>query len=52
MSEEGKYNKRTAQVFRKNIKNVDMLKGKDVHHGSNGSMRLVSINKNRGHKVT
>ena len=52
MSEEGKYNKKTAQVFRRNIKNVDMLKDKDVHHSSDGSMRLVSVNKNRGHKVT
>ena len=47
-----KSTKRTAQVFRRNIKNVDMLKGKDVHHSSDGSMRLVDINKNRGHKVT
>ena len=43
--------KATAQVFRRNIKNIDMLNGKDVHHSSDGSMRLVSINKNRGHKV-
>ena len=43
--------KSTAQVFRRNISNID-LEGKDVHHSSDGSMRLVSVNKNRGHKVT
>ena len=45
-----KHTKKTAQVFRRNIKNID-LQGMDVHHGSNGKMRLVSINDNRGHKV-
>ena len=44
--------KSTAQAFRRNIKNVDMLNGNDVHHSSDGSMRLVSVNKNRGHKVS
>ena len=47
-----KEEKATAQAFRRNIKNVDMLEDKDVHHSSDGSMRLVSVNKNRGHKVT
>lgn len=51
MSPIRKKTKSTAQVFRRNIKNIDMLNGKDVHHSSDGSMRLVSINKNRGHKV-
>ena len=45
-----KKTKSTAQVFRRNIKNID-LQGMDVHHGSNGKMRLVDINKNRGHRV-
>jgi hypothetical protein len=43
--------KATAQVFRRNIKNID-LQGKDVHHSSDGSMRLVSVKNNRGHHVT
>ena len=47
-----KHAKRTAQVFRRNIKNVDMLAGKDVHHSSDGSMRLVSVKNNRGHHVS
>ena len=51
MKEKGKYNKRTAQAFRKNLKNVD-LDGMDVHHSKDGSMRLVSVAKNRGHHVT
>ena len=43
--------KATAQVFR--IKRTKReLSGKDVHHSSNGSMRLVSIAKNRGHSVS
>jgi len=46
-----KKTKATAQVFRRNIKNID-LQGKDVHHSSDGSMRLVSIKNNRGHHVT
>ena len=46
-----KSTKRTAQAFRRNIKNID-LQGKDVHHGSDGSMRLVSVKNNRGHHVT
>jgi len=44
--------KATAQVFRRNIKNVDMLAGKDVHHSKDGSMSLQSIKNNRGHHVT
>ena len=44
--------KATAQVFRRNIKNVDMLEGKDVHHSSDGSMSLYTIKNNRGHHVT
>jgi hypothetical protein len=52
MSPLRKHAKKTAQVFRRNIKNIDMLNGKDVHHSSDGSMRLVSVNKNRGHHVT
>ena len=52
MSPIRKKTKRTAQVFRRNIKNIDMLNGKDVHHSSDGSMRLVNIDKNRGHRVT
>ena len=51
MTTKGKHNKSTAQVFRRNIKNVDM-KNKDVHHSSDGSMRLVSTKANRGHHVT
>ncbi len=47
-----KKEKATAQVFRRNIKNIDMLDGKDVHHSKDGSMRLVSVAKNRGHHVT
>ena len=47
-----KHTKKTAQAFRKNIKNIDMLDGKDVHHSKDGSMRLVSVAKNRGHHVT
>jgi|TARA_B110000908_G_C9858251_1_gene272950 hypothetical protein len=43
--------KATAQVFRRNLKNVD-LAGKDVHHSSDGSMSLQSIKNNRGHHVT
>ena len=46
-----KKTKRTAQAFRRNIKNID-LQGKDVHHSSDGSMRLVSVKNNRGHHVT
>jgi len=44
--------KATAQAFRRNIKNVDMLEGKDVHHSSDGSMSLQTIKNNRGHHVT
>ena len=51
MTTEGKHNKKTAQVFRRRIKNID-LDGKDVHHSSDGSMRLVSVKSNRGHHVT
>ena len=43
--------KATAQVFRRNIKNVDLV-GKDVHHSSDGSMSLQTIKNNRGHHVT
>ena len=47
-----KHTKKTAQAFRRNIKNIDMLDGKDVHHSKDGSMRLVSVAKNRGNHVT
>ena len=43
--------KATAQVFRRRISNID-LEGKDVHHSSDGSIRLVSTKTNRGHSVT
>ena len=46
-----KSEKATAQVFRRN-KTKGELSGKDVHHSSDGSMRLVSIAKNRGHRVS
>ena len=46
-----KKTKSTAQVFRRNISNID-LEGKDVHHGSDGSMKLVSVKANRGHHVS
>ena len=46
-----KSEKATAQVFRRK-KTKGELNGKDVHHSSNGSMRLVSIAKNRGHRVS
>ena len=45
-----KSEKATAQVFRRK-KTKGQLSGKDVHHSSDGSMRLVSIAKNRGHHV-
>ena len=44
--------KATAQVFRRNIKNIDMLQGKDVHHSSDGSMKLVKVKTNRGHHIS
>ena len=45
--------KATAQVFRRNAKkNGVNLEGKDVHHSSDGSMRLVSTKSNRGHHVS
>jgi len=50
MKEDGKYNKRTAQAFRKNIKNID-LQGKDVHHRPDKSMVLVKTKTNRGHHI-
>tara|TARA_Y100000593_G_C4267096_1_gene315348 strand:- start:136 stop:396 length:261 start_codon:yes stop_codon:yes gene_type:complete len=46
-----KSEKATAQVFRRK-KTKSELRGKDVHHSSDGSMRLVSIAKNRGHRVS
>ena len=46
-----KNEKATAQVFRRK-KTKGELSGKDVHHSSDGSMRLVSIAKNRGHSVS
>ncbi len=46
-----KSEKATAQVFRRK-KTKGELSGKDVHHSSDGSMRLVSILKNRGHRVS
>ena len=50
MTNEGKDNKSTAQVFRRNIKNVD-LDGMDVHHRPNKSMVLVKTKTNRGHHI-
>ena len=46
-----KSEKATAQVFRRK-RTKGELSGKDVHHSSDGSMRLVSIAKNRGHSVS
>jgi len=46
-----KSEKATAQVFRRRLKNVDLV-GKDVHHSSDGSMSLQTIKNNRGHHVT
>ena len=46
-----KSEKATAQVFRRNKTNKQ-LSGNDVHHSNDGSMRLVSIAKNRGHRVS
>ena len=46
-----KSEKATAQVFRRK-KTKGELSGNDVHHSSDGSMRLVSIAKNRGHRVS
>ena len=46
-----KKTKSTAQVFRRNLKNIDM-EGKDVHHSSDGSMKLVNVKTNRGHHIT
>lgn len=43
--------KATAQVFRRK-RTKGELNGKDVHHSSDGSMRLVSVAKNRGHRVS
>ena len=50
MTEDGKRNKRTAQVFRRNIKNID-LRGMDVHHRPDKSMVLVKTKTNRGHHI-
>ena len=50
MKEKGKYNKRTAQAFRKRLKNVD-LDGMDVHHRPDKSMVLVKTKTNRGHHI-
>jgi len=50
MTNEGKDNKSTAQVFRRNLKNVD-LDGMDVHHRPNKSMVLVKTKTNRGHHI-
>jgi len=47
-----KYEKASAQKYRRAAKKRGVsLKGKDVHHSSDGSMRLVSVAKNRGHHV-
>jgi hypothetical protein len=45
-----KHAKKTAQVFRRNIKNID-LEGKDVHHRPDKSMVLVNTKTNRGHHI-
>ena len=45
-----KEEKATAQVFRRNIKNID-LKGMDVHHRPDKSMVLVKTKTNRGHHI-
>jgi len=48
-----KYEKASAQKYRRNAKKRGVsLKGKDVHHSSDGSMRLVSTKSNRGHHVS
>jgi len=48
-----KYEKASAQKYRRAAKKRGVsLKGKDVHHSSDGSMRLVSVAKNRGHHVS
>ena len=48
-----KYEKSSAQKYRRDAKKRGVsLKGKDVHHSSDGSMRLVSVAKNRGHHVS
>ncbi len=45
-----KYAKKTAQVFRRKLKNVD-LDGMDVHHRPDKSMVLVKTKTNRGHHI-
>ena len=48
-----KYEKASAQKYRRNAKKRGVsLKGKDVHHSSDGSMKLVSTKSNRGHHVS
>ena len=42
-----KRKKAENQVFRRK-KSKFQLKGKDVHHAPDGSITLVSVNKNRG----
>ena len=52
-ADERTYEKASAQKFRRNAKKRGVsLKGKDVHHSKDGSMRLVSIANNRGHHVS
>ena len=52
-ADERTYEKASAQKYRRNAKkNGVSLEGKDVHHSSDGSMRLVSTKSNRGHHVS
>jgi hypothetical protein len=52
-ADERKYEKASAQKYRRKAKKRGVsLKGKDVHHSSDGSMKLVSTKSNRGHHVS
>ena len=52
-ADERKHEKASAQKYRRNAKKRGVsLKGKDVHHSKDGSMRLVSTKSNRGHHVS
>jgi len=52
-ADERKYEKASAQKYRRKAKKRGVnLAGKDVHHSSDGSMKLVSTKSNRGHHVS
>jgi len=52
-ADERKYEKSSAQKYRRDAKKRGVnLTGKDVHHSSDGSMKLVSTKSNRGHHVS